>query len=547
MTARSGGASQFQKTIPMSYVPLAGSERYKFEGSQAIGLADLNEWLEVAVKIRRKTALPDLEKLGLPGGPQAVTREEFAAKYGASDDDFAKVEAFAKKHELTVTEKDASTRTLHLAGTVAHFSEAFDVKLMNYKSPKGNFRGRLGPVHIPQELDGVVVGVFGLDNRPQAKKRGQIRPLPPATSHATKTRPWFTPPELGKLYNFPDADGSGQTLGILEFGGGFDTNDLTEYFKTINIPLPKVFAVPVDSVQNKPNVDTDSDGEVMLDIEVAGALAPKASIAVYFSKFTEKGWVDIVSKSVHDKVNKPTVLSISWGFAEGKLIWTQSAIDQVNEALQEAALLGVTVCVASGDDGSSDDAEDGHAHVDFPSSSPYVLAVGGTSLKAANGAIKSEKVWNDGPRATAGGAGGGGVSAVMSVPSWQSSLNPTTVNPGHKPGRGVPDVAAVADPNTGYFVRSAGQNGVAGGTSAAAPLWAALITLINQKLGKPVGYINPRLYQKIGPAKTLHDITQGNNDTQGLVGGYPAKPGWDSCTGWGSPDGQKLLAALSGS
>jgi len=530
----------------MNYVTLQGSERYKFEGAIATGLANQNEWLEVSVRVRRKAALPSFDKFGLPGGPKKIlSRDEFAEKYGASEQDFAKVEAFAKAHDLSVNSKNTATRTLHLGGTAAAFSAAFDVKLIRYQHANGTFRGRLGAIHIPKDLDGIITGVFGLDNRPQARKRSQLHPMPPGTSHVSKSRPWFTAPELGNLYQFPEGDGAGQTIGILEFGGGFDTKDLATYFQTIGIEEPKVLAVSVDSVQNHPNADPDSDGEVMLDIEVAGALAPKATLAVYFSKFTEKGWVDSLNAAVHDKVNQPAVLSISWGFAEGKLIWTQQAIEHVNETLQEAAALGVTVCVASGDDGSSDDAEDGHAHVDFPASSPYSLGVGGTSLKASAGKIKSEKVWNDGPRQTAGGAGGGGVSAVEPVPSWQTSLNPVSVNPGNKPGRGVPDVAAVADPNTGYYVRSGGKNGVAGGTSAAAPLWAALIALINQKLGSPVGYLNPRLYEVIGPAKVLRDITSGNNDTQGLVGGYPAGPGWDACTGWGSPNGIKLLAALA--
>jgi len=530
----------------MKSVPLKGSERYKFEGATATGLADENEWLEISVRVRRKADLPSFENFGLPGGPQTpLSRTDFAEKYGAADADFAKVEAFAKAHDLTVNAKDSATRTIHLGGTVAAFSKAFEVKLIRYQHAKGTFRGRLGAIHIPLDLDGIITGVFGLDNRPQARKRSQVRPVPPGTSHVSPTRPWFTAPELGQLYQFPEGDGAGQTIGILEFGGGFDTKDLATYFQTIGVAEPKILAVSVDSVANHPNVDPDSDGEVMLDIEVAGALAPKATIAVYFSKFTEKGWVDILTSAVHDKINKPSVISISWGFAEGKLIWTEQAINHVNETLHEAAALGVTVCVASGDDGSSDDAEDGHAHVDFPASSAYSLGVGGTSLKASAGKIKSEKVWNDGPRQTAGGAGGGGVSSVEPVPSWQASLAPVSVNPGKKTGRGVPDVAAVADPNTGYYVRSGGKNGVAGGTSAAAPLWAALIALLNQKLGAPVGYLNPRLYQIYGPAKVLHDITTGNNDTQGLVGGYPAKPGWDECTGWGSPHGINLLAALA--
>jgi kumamolisin len=531
----------------MSFVPLAGSERYKFEGSKAVGLADPRELLEISLRIRRKSTLPEVDNFGLPGGSAIrLQPEDLEKNYGADPADVAKVESFAKANGLTVSAVDAGARSIHLTGTSEQFAQAFEVKLVRYEYAGGNFRGRLGPVHIPAELEGIILGVFGLDSRPQAKKRGQVLPVPATTSHAVPTRPWFTPPELGKLYEFPEADGSGQTIGILAFGGGFDPADLATYFQTLKIPNPTVVAVNVGSAKNNPNEDASSDSEVMLDIEVAGALAPKAKLVVYFSNFTEKGWVDAIAKAVHDKKHRLSVLCISWGFAEGKLIWTESAIDRVNETLHEAALLGITVCVASGDDGSSDGADDGHAHVDFPGSSPYVLSVGGTTLQTANGAISREEVWNGGPRQTAGGAGGGGVSSVNPTPTWQKSLAPASVNPGHKKGRGVPDVAANADPKTGYFVRSGGNNGVGGGTSAAAPLWAALIALLNQKLGKPVGFLNPRLYQILGPAKVLQDVAHGNNDTQGLVGGYSAKAGgWDNCTGWGTPHGKKLLAALS--
>jgi kumamolisin len=403
-------------------------------------------------------------------------------------------------------------------------------------------------VHIPADLKDIITGVFGLDGRRQARHHGQIHPLPPATSRASTSRPWFVPSELAPVYGFPSADGAGQCIGLLEFGGGYNESDLATYFSEIQVnPAPHVLSVPVGHAANRPGVNPDEDGEVMLDIEVAGALAPRAALAVYFSTFTEKGWIDALTAAVHDNVNKPTVLSISWGYAEGNLIWTQQAIDNVNQTLEEAAHLGVTVCVASGDDGSSDDVEDGHAHVDFPASSPCALAVGGTTLKVSGQAIQSEVVWNGGPRATADGAGGGGVSSALPLPSWQDGIVPPSVNPGHATGRGVPDVAAVADPRTGYYVRSSGQSGVAGGTSAAAPLWAALIARINQLNGVPAGYLTPLLYNKqLDPSTVCHDIVVGDNDTQGLVGGYRAGPGWDACTGWGSPSGGDLATGLKG-
>jgi kumamolisin len=173
--------------------------------------------------------------------------------------------------------------------------------------------------------------------------------------------------------------------------------------------------------------------------------------------------------------------------------------------------------------------------VDFPASSPHILACGGTSLQSANGAITSESVWNDGAQ---GGAGGGGFSNQFPLPSWQSSAK---VKPPSGGGRGVPDVSGDADPQTGYNVLVDGKSLVFGGTSAVAPLWSGLIALINEKLGKPLGLLQPALYGLPTGVGAFHDITSGSN------GAFPAAPGWDAATGLGSPSGAKLLQALSGS
>jgi kumamolisin len=307
-----------------------------------------------------------------------------------------------------------------------------------------------------------------------------------------------------------------------------------------------VTAVPVGTGQNRPGADANADGEVLLDIEVAGAAAPGASIAVYFSDFTLQGWVDALTHAIHDTTHNPSVLSISWGFAENEpldgtnatsTLWTPSAVSTVNQALQAAATLGVTVICAAGDDGSSDQFNDGLDHVDFPASSPYILACGGTKLVGSNGTIESEVVWNE--KALGEGATGGGISSLIPRPSYQpANVVPPSHNPGNFAGRGVPDVAGNADPSTGFRTLVDGQAQETGGTSAVAPLWAALIARINQGLNARAGFFNPLLYATIGPAGVLKDITQGNN------GDYEAGPGWDACTGWGSPDGAKLLEAL---
>jgi kumamolisin len=306
----------------------------------------------------------------------------------------------------------------------------------------------------------------------------------------------------------------------------------------LNIPEPNITAVSVDGGKNTPG--SAADGEVMLDIEVAGSIAPGANMAVYFAPNTDQGFIDAITDAVHDTTRKPSIVSISWGGPEDS--WTAQSQNAMNAALQDAAALGVTVTVASGDNGSSDGVGDGKLHVDFPAASPFALACGGTTLKGSGKAISSEVVWNE--TANQEGATGGGVSKVFPLPSYQSSAGVPKQGQTGNVGRGVPDVAGDADPTTGYQVRVDGQNQVVGGTSAVAPLWAALIALVNQHTGKPAGFINPALYA--GKEQGFHDITSGNNDDSSL-GSYSAQKGWDACTGLGSPDGAAILQLLTAS
>ena len=394
----------------------------------------------------------------------------------------------------------------------------------------------------------LTTAVAGLDDRPQAKPR-QL-----TAAHQRKLHR-YTPPELAQIYSFPeDLDGAEQCIGLLEFGGGYEQADLDYYFNHLKVGPPSVTTVPVGA-NNEPG--GDADYEVVLDIDVAGAAAPGASIAVYFSTFTEAGWVEALTKAINDDVNKPSVLSISWGYSELEEVegfaWTAQVMDELNTIFKEAANLGITVILAAGDDGSIDGIQDGKVHIDFPASSPYVLSCGGTTLYASHQKRTSEVVWNHGLRSDGPGHGatGGGVSEHFPIPQWQTQANvPVSATTGFA-GRGVPDVAAVADGRTGYAQYINGEMITDGGTSASAPLWAALIARINQGLdanaaGTRVGYWNPLLYLTVGTTGAFHDITKGNNDAHGDMGGaYPAAAGWDACTGWGAPNGTALLAALT--
>ncbi len=469
-----------------------------------------------------------------------LTREQLAERHGATPADLDQIEAFAHAHGLTVVHRSAAERRVVLAGTLEALTGAFGVRLQRVSFQGGTHRMRTGPVRVPMNLAGIVEDVKGLDDRPQASPHFR-RLFPPAKPSRTgKLRPragaaagTFTPVDVARLYNFPvDADGTGECIALIELGGGYRPADLETYFKGLGVAVPSVTAVGVDGAANTPG--GDADGEVMLDLEVAGAVAPGARIAVYFAPNTDQGFVDAIKTAVHDTSRKPSVVSISWGSAEEG--YTAQSLKNYDAVFQEAAALGVTILVAAGDNGSSDvNPPDGKKRVDFPSASPFVLSCGGTRLTAdaARKTITAESVWNDGAK---GGAGGGGVSTKYPLPAWQKAAKVPKV--GTKTGRGVPDVSGDADPQTGYQVFVDGQAGVYGGTSAVAPLWAGLLALCNQRLGKPVGFLNALLYTQASARASLHDITTGNN------GAYKAATGWDACTGLGTPDGTKLLAAL---
>ncbi len=527
------------------FIAVPGSERTPAFGATATRAADAEAWVEVTLKLARKAPLPAVDTRPL----RLMSAAEIGAQFGASDAAVERVcDTFAGLG-LTLLASDAGTRTVQFGGPVHAMEAAFQVKLMQFTGIRGDYRGRAGALRVPAALEHDIVGVFGLDNRRAVRRRPDGGHKRHAIDHAAapaKKRPWFFPSELATAYDFPDGDGSGQTIGLLEFGGGYFPDDLAAFGQAAGLAsLPTVVPISVDKMPT--NTNDEATGEVMLDVEVLAGICPKATIPMWFSQFTEKGWIDALDAAMHDATYKPQVLSISWGYAEDVSVWTASAVAQVNEALQEAALMGITICVAAGDDGSSDGIDDGHAHVDFPCASPFVLAVGGTLLRT--GAMRSERAWKDGDglRSDNGGSTGGGVSMRIARPAWQSGLDIAPVNPGQPAGRIVPDVAANASANTGYFVVAGGQQEISGGTSAAAPLWAALVARMNQQLaasGKRVGYLTPLLYGTGALGKQgFNDIHAGDNVTA-HVGGFKSTTGFDAVTGWGTPKGKDLLAAL---
>jgi len=309
--------------------------------------------------------------------------------------------------------------------------------------------------------------------------------------------------------------------------------------------LQQILAMPAGQRREQ----LGASGEVMMDVQVIAGLCPKASISVYFSTFDQRGWVDLLNEVI---AARPVVLSVSWGLAEDDPSWSSNAITAIDDRLNAARLLGITTCISSGDDGSGDQVNDGRGHTDFPSCSPNVLSVGGTML-VKSGANVKEVTWFEAPgqRAGGGGATGGGVSTVFPRPAFQN-VKVKSINPGSIDGRVMPDVSALAGAPL-YDLIFVGHDAPNGGTSASAPLWAALIARINAQLpaAKQQRFLTPLLYQNgvngqpIGKACS-RDVTSGNNTSRPSPGkGYAAGKGFDAATGWGVPDGVKLLNALA--
>ena len=511
-----------------SRIELTGSFR-KLPTGTNIGNASFNQVIEVLVKVRRKNPIRNYIRGIATGKNKSVSREIFDRRFGASQEDIDLVVAFARQHDLTVLQTSVSRRCVILMGSVQKFNDAFQVNLSEFIPANGiSYRGRTGSIHIPEILKDIITGVFGLDNRPQARPMFHLLKKEGGLVHPRAATVSYNPDAVAKSYKYPrDVNGAGECIGIIELGGGYRNIDMQNYFDKLGISLPVITSQSVDGALNAPSTADSADGEVALDIEVAGAVAPGAKIVVYFAPNTDKGFLNAISTAIHDSVNNPSVISISWGAAESQ--WTEQAMQNFNETFMSAAALGVTITVAAGDNGSSDRETDGKAHVDFPASSPYAIACGGTRLLS-----DSETVWND----QDGWATGGGISDVFPVPDYQKDIPlPASVNGTKKKGRGVPDIAANADSASGYNVLVDGQWTVVGGTSAVAPLIAALIALANQKLKRKVGFIQPKIYT--ASSQAFKDITDGNNITA-KNGGYTAGEGWDACTGLGVPLGSVI-------
>jgi kumamolisin len=458
---------------------------------------------------------------------------------------FQQIRYFASQHNLTLL--SAFDHSIKLEGDAANVEKAFDLKLFNVEG----IRHYEGTPSVPAEIHPFVESVLGLSSKQVAKPHFRHRKqaaqqanvvVETRSSQSTTTFPAgsFTPLDLAKIYQMPVADGTGQAVGIIELGGGTLASDLTGYFKLLKIPgAPNVVSVGVDGGRNSPG-QSDADGECILDVDVIAGLVPHATIVVFYAPNTNKGFYDAIRVAISDS-HKICALSISWGGPEDS--WDPATMTSFNAAFQDAVNAGIVVTAASGDNGASDNAngDDGIARVDFPASSPFVLACGGTKLIAPNDVFSLETAWNE--DSIGEGATGGGISSFFPVPAYQSSITlPASIsNPTFK-GRAVPDCSGTADPETSYAVFYRGQATAIGGTSGVAPLYAGLVARLTQLSGKRLGFIHPLLYanQKNG----FRDITVGSNRGATSGVGFDCGVGFDAVTGLGIAQGPAILNAL---
>jgi kumamolisin len=494
-------------------VTLRGSERAADPRAQRIDDVDPNERIGVTVRLRPDQPIPD--------GYTGESRADFERAHGARAADVAGVRAFAGDFGLHVDRVDPAERTVALSGTAAEMHDAFGVDLARYRTAEETYRGRVGSITLPQTIAAAVTSVAGLDDRTTSQSHRIVADAAPTRG--------LTPLDAAGAYHFPTGDGSGEHIAVISLGGRYDDRVQAAYQKSLGVPHVPFNVVKVDGGADTPS-DPGPTGENMLDTEMIGALVPNADKTIYIAPNTDRGFLDAISRALHDEHHN-SAISISWGGPEER--FTPLAVRAFNELFKEARAMGVNVFSAAGDNGATDGLADGERHVDFPASSPNVIGTGGTKLRlTANGTIARETVWNE--LAHGQGATGGGISGINPKPPAQADVP--------IPKRGVPDVAGNADPVTGFkmFVPAPtpGTVGVelVGGTSAVAPMYAALAARLEQTLGHPLGDLQGAIYD--APPGAFHDITVGNN------GGYAAQPGWDAATGRGSINGSALLAYL---
>lgn len=498
-------------------VPIEGTRRPVWPG--ATPLAETMEadiWLTAWLRPRREGTLDVAQANALgataPARRSYIDRASLTRETDADPRDVEVVRRWCASHGIDVIAQH--WRSLVLSAPIPKLIEAFDATAGMYQlGDKRRFRHRSGSLHAPAEVAALLHGAFGLHQWPRSHAVGSLQ---------SDVKPLLAA-DIASRYAFPDGDGTGVTVGVLQMRGAFDASDFAACMTSQGVIAKSPIVKRVDNAELTHATATVKDIESAIDTQIVGALAPGAQIVVYATPDDERGVLDGIRSALFDEVHRPSVLSISFGFPEH--LWTPSALAILNELFVAAALLGVTIVCASGDRGAEvDDA--GNAHVLAPASSPFALACGGTAIVTGAG-VSTESGWSQ---------SGGGFSEIFALPPWQGVAAASAAAYRVAEGRGVPDVAAEVTP--GYAVVFKGTEIAMGGTSAAAPMWAALTARIGQRLGKPLGFYAPLLYGR-STSDTFADVLTGGNDR------YRCAPGWNPCTGLGVPIGDAIEAALS--
>lgn len=495
-----------------------------------------------------------------PQDRQYADPNTFAHLYGASQADLDAVQRYAANSEFDVVSVNSFLGFVVVSSTIGDLQKAMKVQFSVTQDHEGLHLFYEGSLHFPAKMAPVIAGVVGLHHSPSA----------PHMHHIVQRKGNHVEPSaVANFYDFPEPllqspspSSEGSCIGLIELGGGFYEADVLEQFKTrYRTQPPKITVISVDSKKNAPasrkaiwkyldeyqrivegdklpkrKTVTGSEAldesvrwtiEVSMDIQLSGALYGGERLAVYFAPNTEQGRFHAMAAAISDRKNNPSVISCSWGVKERDL--HPDFIRAMEHLMAKAALLGITVCCSSGDTFL----QPNETPVYYPASSPYVLGCGGTHVDLSR---SQETCWNEELTSFLRLASTGGASRLFRAPAWQIPAKVRQVT--GRVGRGVPDVAAKADLVGGYCMRVAGRDISMGGTSASAPVWAALINRVNQAIGARLGHVTPLLYRDAFRQAT-RSVDSGSN------GVYQARPGWDACTGLGSPRGRELLRVLS--
>ncbi len=495
-------------------VPISGTERAIWPGSRQVAplTADSDVLLTAWLRPQRGGDLDRARALALgaaaPAARAYVDRTTLRRQTDADPSDVELLRRYCNGFGISIVE--THWRSVTISGPVERLIAAFGATVAIFEDGlQQRFRHRWDALHAPAEVASIVRGVFGLHQWPRSRKLGALQ---------RNAQPLLAK-DVAARYRFPDADGSGQTIGLVQLRGRFEPKDFSQCMSAqgLNVALPTIKRVDGAAVMHE--IATTHDLEASLDVQIAGSLAPAARIIVYEAPDDERGSLDAIREAIFDEEYAPSVLSISYGWPEQ--MWTPVALDVLDELFVAASLVGLSVFCSSGDHGA-ELGYDGKPHVLAPASNPFVAGCGATVIA---GAAVDEQAWE---------RTGGGFSRRFDVPPWQSTARACASQYGVAPGRGVPDVAAQESP--GYYVILDGVELAMGGTSAVAPVWSALTARINQRIGVRSGFFVPILYAQSGGLFT--GVTAGSNDT------YRAAEGWNPCTGLGTPIGAAIETAL---